>query len=98
MMARTLLTILGDLEQRISLLQGEMEELRRKNSELEQLNSELVKREAEARQARDAALTDVDYLKVSHRLADSPDSLVETRKVIAGLIRNIDRCIEMLKE
>lgn len=98
MMARTLLTILGDLEQRISLLQGEMEELRRKNSELEQLNAELVKRETEARQARDTALTDVDYLKVSHRLADSPDSLVETRKVIAGLIRNIDRCIEMLKE
>lgn len=98
MMARTLLTILGDLEQRISLLQGEMEELRRKNSELEQLNAELVKMETEARQARDTALTDVDYLKVSHRLADSPDSLVETRKVIAGLIRNIDRCIEMLKE
>lgn len=98
MMARTLLTILEDLEQKIETLQREMEELRRKNSELEQLNEELVKREAEAQQARDAALTDVDYLKVSYRLADSPDSLVETRKVIAGLIRNIDRCIEMLKE
>ncbi len=97
-MERTLLTILGDLEQRIEQLQGEMEDLRRKNSELEELNAELIKREEAALRVRDEALTDVEYLKVSYKLAATPDSLVETRKVIAGLIRNIDRCIEMLKE
>lgn len=97
-MARSLVTILEDLESRIAALQTEMEELRERNSELEMMNSDLRKREAEAQNAREQALLDVEYLKVSYRLAESPDSLAETRKVIAGLIRNIDRCIEMLKE
>ena len=97
-MARTLLTILDELEQRIEQLQGEMEDLRRKYSELEEQNAYLIRQEEAARRAREAALADVEYLKISYRLAASPDSLVETRKIIAGLIRNIDRCIEMLKE
>ena len=97
-MARTLLTILDELEQRIEQLQGEMEDLRRKYSELEEQNAYLMRQEEAARRAREAALADVEYLKISYRLAASPDSLVETRKFIAGLIRNIDRCIEMLKE
>lgn len=97
-MARSLVAIFEELELRIADLQTEMEGLRERNSELEKENADLRKREAEARQAREQALLDVEYLKVSYRLAESPDTLAETRKVIAGLIRNIDRCIEMLKE
>ena len=41
---------------------------------------------------------DCEYLEVSHKLADNPDTLVATRRRLAGLIRNIDRCLEMLKE
>ncbi len=97
-MARSLVTIFEELESRIATLQEDMGELRKRNSELEMENAELRKREAEAQQAREQALLDVEYLKVSYRLAESPDTLAETRKVIAGLIRNIDRCIEMLRE
>lgn len=97
-MARSLVAILEDLEHKVVALQAEMEELRTKNSELASENSDLRKREAEAQEAKEQALLDVEYLRVSYRLAESPDSLAETRKVIAGLIRNIDRCIEMLKE
>lgn len=97
-MARSLVSILEELEQRTAALQAEMEELRSRNSELEMQNDDLRKREAEAQAAKEQALLDVEYLRVSYRLAESPDSLAETRKVIAGLIRNIDRCIEMLKE
>lgn len=97
-MASSLITILENLESRIAALQTEMEELRERNTELEIMNSDLRNREAKAQQDREQALLDVEYLKVSYRLAESPDTLADARKVIAGLIRNIDRCIEMLKE
>lgn len=97
-MARDLISILDTLEHKIEELQTEMEELRQRNAELEQLNVDLQRKETNALKAKEQAILDAEYLKVSHRLAESPDSLVETRKIIAGLIRNIDRCIEMLRE
>ncbi len=97
-MAQSLLSILEKLEARQKELREEMESLRVRNRELEEENADLRRKEAEALGARDKALLDVEYLSVSHRLAEDPDSLIETRRVIAGLIRNIDRCIAMLKE
>lgn len=38
-----------------------------------------------------------EYLAMSHRLASSPDQLMQTRRLIAKMIRNIDRAIEDLK-
>lgn len=97
-MAQSLLSVLEQLQQKIASLQEENTRLKGRNSELEHLNAELRKNEAEAIKLRDRALVDAEYLSVSHRLADSPDTIVEARRMIAGLIRNIDRCIEMLKE
>ena len=97
-MALPLIDILGSLEARIAELQTAMDALRERNRQLEEENRDLRLREAEALAVRDRAELDSKYLEVSHRLADNPDSLVETRRTIAGLIRNIDRCIAMLKE
>lgn len=52
----------------------------------------------ESQKERDRARLDVEFLQVSHKLADNPDTLVATRRRLARLIRNIDRCLEMLKE
>lgn len=97
-MAQSLLSILEQLEAREDELRKEMESLRERNRELEEENADLRSKEAEALKIRDKALLDVEYLSVSYRLAENPDSLVDTRRIIAGLIRNIDRCIAMLKE
>ena len=93
-MAQSLLSVLERLEARQEELRAEMESLRKRNRELEEENADLRRKEAEALEIRDKALLDAEYL----RLAENPDTLVETRRIIAGLIRNIDRCIEMLKE
>ena len=97
-MAESLLQILQKLKDAQSDLRQELENLRQRNKELEEeaLNARRDAEEADKR--REEALLEVEYLKVSHRLADSPDTSVETRRMIAGLIRNIDRCIAMLKE
>lgn len=38
------------------------------------------------------------FLRISYRLAAHPDSIIEGRRLISGLIRNIDKAIADLKE
>lgn len=96
-MASSLLKILDSMREQTLHLRKEMESLKARNRQLEEDNSELKKEAEEAIRKRDEALQDVEYLRVSHRLADD-NSLIETRRHVAQLIRNIDRCITMLKE
>lgn len=97
-MAKSLVEILEKLNIRIRDIMHEKEKLQAENQRLTAENLELRERTQEAMDARDRALLDAEYLRVSHRLAESPDSIIETRRRITGLIRNIDRCLEMLKE
>lgn len=97
-MAESLTTLLGNLQSRISDLVAHNESLRRRNADLERENADLRVEAQEALRARKRAELDVEYLAVSHKLADNPDNLIATRRHIAQLIRNIDRCLEMLKE
>lgn len=97
-MAESLLQILQQLKAKQLELQAEMEALRNRNQELEEENRNVMRDAQEALKLRDDAMLEVEYLKVSHRLAENPDSIVETRRLIAGLIKDIDRCIAMLKE
>lgn len=97
-MADFLLDKLLKLQQAIAALQEENRKLAERNSGLEAENVEMRIRTEEAEEKRRQAELDVEFLRMSHRLADNPDSIIETRRHIAGLIRNIDRCLEMLKE
>ena len=60
----------------------------------------LLKRRTETSGKRRRKLTPnaTEFLAVSHKLANDADDLVAARRHIAGLIRNIDRCLEILKE
>ncbi len=97
-MAQSLLSILDQLQEHIASLKEDIGHLQKRNRELEEENAGLREKAEEAISARNKALLDVEYMSVSHKLADSPDTLADTRRLIAGLIRNIDRCIAMLKE
>ncbi len=97
-MADSLLDALGLLRTRIGDLTEENTLLRARNTELEALNADLRQQAEEAAAGRHRAELDAQYLAVSHKLADDPDILIQTRRHIAQLIRNIDRCLEMLKE
>lgn len=97
-MAKSLITTLERLDSRIKEVTTLNSTLSDKNRELEKENADLRRALTEALGDRDRALLDAEYLTVSHRLANSPDTLIETRRHIAKLIRNIDRCLEMMKE
>lgn len=77
------------IERQNTLLQ-ELAELRSRVADLETTNSGL--------QADLSAMTvNCEFLAMSHRLASSPDRLLQTRRLIAKMTRNIDRAIEDLR-
>ncbi|MDE6718229.1 MAG: hypothetical protein K2J70_08580 [Muribaculaceae bacterium] len=97
-MASTLLTVLESLQVKIDALNESVSSLRVRNRMLEEENESLRRTIEETRMERDRAKTDSEFLAVSHRLAQNPDTIIDARRLIGQLIRNIDRCIEMLKE
>ena len=90
--------ILDTLRLQIEARRKEYARLKERNRLLEEENADLRRLAAEAQKEREKAMLDAEFLAVSHTLADSPDTLVSARRHLARLIRNIDRCLEMLKE
>lgn len=88
---QTLMTRCRKAADTIVALRSELDQSRRREQDL-------LMQLRQTRQELDRAKSDAQFLRVSHRLASSPDSLVEARRLIAGLIRNIDKAIAELKE
>lgn len=97
-MARQLLRVIDDLRSSIVKLASQRDSLRIENErlakELETLRGQLE----ESRKELSAARMEVDFLTVSHRLADSPDKLISARRRLQRLITKIDRCVSLLKD
>lgn len=97
-MAATLGELLEENLRKMQTLGEEIQTLRETAEKLREENISLQAKVAELTGDLEKSRRDVEFLTVSHRLADNPDSLAETRRHVARLIRNIDRCIAMLKE
>ena len=97
-MAGNLLSELESLKAKIQETGARIRALEERNRTLMLENEDLRRQTREALSERDRVRQDCEYLEVSHKLADNPDTLVATRRRLAGLIRNIDLCLEMLKE
>lgn len=68
------------------------------NATLREANVDLTHENTRLREELASARRDAEFLSMSHRLAGDPDSLVQARRRISGMIREIDRCISQLKE
>jgi hypothetical protein len=93
------------LEEMLETLSAKIEAMGSRNEELQRLLTlrqrevEDLQHDKQLLQDRVARLEgDNKFLKVSYRLASSPNDIIETRRLISGLIRNIDKCISELKE
>ena len=62
--------------------------------EAEELRDQLDECREQLREAR----MEIDFLTVSHRLADSPANLISARRRVQRLIAKIDRCVSLLKD
>lgn len=97
-MATPLLSLLADINGKIDALQEERDSLYQRIKTLEEEKSDLSSQLAQAQDDLHKAKLDVEFLTMSHRLADNPDTIIAARRRIARLIRTIDNCISMLKE
>lgn len=97
-MAHPLTDLLGRISEKSEEISNIFTRLNDRIRNLEEENSNLRRELDETRAQLSKALTDAEFLTVSHRLADSPDSIIRTRRQISRLIRTIDNCISMLKE
>lgn len=97
-MAPSLLSVLESMREKIDALNESVNDLRTRNRMLEEENEVLRRTIEDTSRERDKAQLESDFLAVSHRLAEDPDTIIDARRLISRLIRNIDRCIEMLKE
>ena len=97
-MSRLLTSIIKDLRRKVLTLAAEREQSAARLEELERENESLKEQLAECRNDLQTAKMEVDFLTISHRLADSPENLISARRRVQRLIAKIDRCVSLLKE
>ncbi len=97
-MARQLNRIIKDLRQKALALAAERDNASAEMERLTRENEALKEQLAECRHDLQTAKMEVDFLTISHRLADSPENLISARRRLQRLIAKIDRCVSLLKE
>lgn len=97
-MARSLHRIINDLRQKAMLLAKQRDEATAETERLTQENAALKEQLAECQRELQATSMEVDFLTISHRLADSPENIISARRRLQRLIAKIDRCVSLLKE
>lgn len=97
-MARQLLRVIKDLRMAIEMLASQRDRYRTENERLTQEVESLRRRLDDSRKDLKEAQMEIDFLTVSHRLADTPDNLISARRRLQRLIAKIDRCVSLLKD
>lgn len=96
-MAGSQIAKLAEIRKKISQLAAQRDAAIARIADLESHVSDLESDLTETREALDRAKLDAEFLTVSHRLADTPEALVVTRRKILSLIRKVDSAINLLK-
>lgn len=89
--------ILAEIRQKIETLAADRDAALQRISTLEDQISDLQAELETTRNDLHRARLDVEFLTVSHRLADTPEAVVTARKIISGLIRKVDSAINLVK-
>ncbi|MDE7421518.1 MAG: hypothetical protein K2N35_15090 [Muribaculaceae bacterium] len=97
-MARPLNRIIEELRQKAIALAMQRDQAVSDLDRLKQENETLKEQLSESRQELTMARMEVDFLTISHRLADSPEKIISARRRLQRLIAKIDRCVTLLKE
>ncbi len=97
-MARQLAQILKELRLKAMAIAIQRDRAMADLERLSQENVSLKEQLADCKQDLQNARMEIDFLTVSHRLADSPEHLISARRRLQRMIAKIDRCVSLLKE
>ncbi|MDE7346593.1 MAG: hypothetical protein K2N48_07635 [Muribaculaceae bacterium] len=97
-MAQSLHRVIAELRAKIERLAKQRDMALAAQEALSQEKEDLKQQLEDCREQLREARMEVDFLTVSHRLADSPGNLISARRRMQRLIAKIDRCVSLLKE
>lgn len=90
--------MLERLDRKVTLLSGKLQQMQQQLELAYQERDDLLRENRALRSELEKSDLDNRYLRVSHKLADTPEAVVEARRLITSLMRSIDKCISELKE
>lgn len=90
-------TALDIFEEKFQRFVAAYDRLKAENSSLREAVEQGKSREEDLQRQYDALKADYENLKTTKVLSVSGRDLESTQKRVAGLVREIDRCIDMLK-
>lgn len=88
---------LNDIRRKIDSLAAQRDKAAARANDLSDEAGSLRNDLSERDKQLDKALLEVEFLSLSHRLADSPQALADARRKIKALIRKIDAAIALIK-
>lgn len=97
-MAINLSDLIRRLSQKSRLMAESYSAVKAENDKLREYNEDLQAKIKELQIELDKSRLDNEYLKVSHKIAPTVEDVKTSQKMIAELVRNIDKCISQLKE
>ncbi|MBD5209324.1 MAG: hypothetical protein K2G11_06490 [Muribaculaceae bacterium] len=97
-MKRELASVIESLTEKVNILSSQKDRIAEENRQLSETIANLQQQIEDLRKENTLLDRDNHFLILSHRLADTPEALVESRRFISALIRKIDRCITLLKD
>lgn len=89
---------LQEISRRIEVLTAQRDEARASLEQAQDVITGLKSLVAELQTELKKKELDVEFLTVSHKLADTPQSLADARSTLKKLIARVDRAIGMLRE
>lgn len=96
-MESSVLTEMQELRHKIALLAAQrndaLQSLAKAQEEIGDLKAELELTKEELHKKN----LDVEYLSVSHKLADTPEALAEARKTVRRMISGVDKALALLR-
>lgn len=93
-----LIISISTLAKKIDSLLEYQDNLLERIKELEISNQNLRLQHEKDLEALSLAKKDIEFLSLSHRLANSPEALVKAKTQVSKLIRTIDNCIRLINE
>ena len=97
-MAQSIITELERLNGKLDEFAAARLELLKRVAELEEENTLLRNNIKEKDSEINRLDKDIKFLQISHKLAQSPDNIIEARKLVTRLIHTVDSCISMIKD
>lgn len=94
-MTSSLQSVADDILVKLSRIEERHRALERRCRELEEANADLQYQLRQTQSELEQSRRDAEFLTLSHRLAESPAALVQARKIIASMIRRVDKAISL---